>query len=574
MKKRLPLIIIFVVALLGIFAFVRRGKDQEDPIEYHYAKVEKGEVSQSIQATGALVALTSVDVKSKAGGAVLHLAVDEGDVVKKGQLIATIDPADTQASYDQASADLTSSQAKAKQAQDTYELTKLQAVTAVDDARAALDTAKLKLHRVQIESGRQGTLTDRSIDSAQAAYDEAAAQLNKMKQVTLPQTERDTNGAVLQTKQALDTAKAELKRSEDLLAKGYISQSQVDKNKSAAEDANQAYETALQKKRTLKDDLATSLSAQQATVSRLAAALAQSKAQESDKDIAGESLDEAQKAVRAAEINLQKAIDNRRNVQIREADILAARASSIHDKVSVKNAKVQLDSTTVTSPRDGVVTLKYLEEGTIIPPGTSTFAQGTSLVQVSDISQMFVDCTVDEADIGNVKTGQRVKITAEAFKDVPVEGTVLRISPSAVTANNVTTIKVRVKIKPDPKRTVLLVPGMNATCEFITLSKENVLEVPSQAVTNEDGKNYVQVKNAVTGKPEKREVTIGVSGNDNVEIIDGVKEGEEVVTAAIDLVEAQKLQEKMIDAQSGGGLAGGGNRGGRSFGKTATPKKS
>jgi HlyD family secretion protein len=221
----------------------------------------------------------------------------------------------------------------------------------------------------------------------------------------------------------------------------------------------------------------------------------------------------------------------------------------------------------VLSPRDGVVTLKYLEEGTIIPPGTSTFAQGTSLVQVSDVHKMFVDCTVDEADIASVALGQKVRVTTEAYKDTPVWAKVTRISPAAVTLNNVTTVKVRIQLEANAGHKIRLVPGMNATCEFITMSRTNVLKVPSQAIQDDGGKTYVMIKTADPKKPEKRMVTIGKTGNDDVEILDGLKEGEEVVTATIDVQESERIQQALIDAQTGGGLAGA-NRGGRSFGTT------
>ena len=158
MKKRLPLILVFVLALLGICAFVFRGRDSKHDVEYHYAKVERGDVSQSIQATGQLVAFTSVDVKSKAGGIVVYLAVDEGAIVKKGQLIARIDPADTRAGYDQAEADYMSTKAREAQAVDAYKLQVDQSRTDVAGATADLETAQIRLRRAGLQTVRQPNL--------------------------------------------------------------------------------------------------------------------------------------------------------------------------------------------------------------------------------------------------------------------------------------------------------------------------------------------------------------------------------------------------------------------------------
>jgi hypothetical protein len=241
---------------------------------------------------------------------------------------------------------------------------------------------------------------------------------------------------------------------------------------------------------------------------------------------------------------------------------VSAQASTKRNQVAVQNAKVQLDSTTVVAPRDGVVTKKYLEEGTIIPPGTSTFAQGTSLVQISDVTQLYVECAVDEADIASVRDGQKVRIVTEAFPGEFLDGEVTRVNPAADTANNITAIKVRVRLKPQDK--VKITPGMNATCEFITLDKPDVLIAPAQAVkTTGPGKATVRVKAGEKLPPTEKSIEIGETGNDGVEVLSGLKEGEEVVTAEINVAELRDTQKKMQEAQQGGGLAGGGPQGGR-----------
>jgi HlyD family secretion protein len=113
-----------------------------------------------------------------------------------------------------------------------------------------------------------------------------------------------------------------------------------------------------------------------------------------------------------------------------------------------------------------------------------------------------------------------------------------------------------VKILPGAK--FQLLPGMTATCEFLTLEKKGVLLVPSQAVKHDGDKSYVELKNTdPKGKPVRVEVKTGEVGNDGTEILEGLKEGDEVVTATIDLAALRETQEKMQAAQEGGGLMGG-----------------
>jgi uncharacterized membrane protein YgcG len=106
-------------------------------------------------------------------------------------------------------------------------------------------------------------------------------------------------------------------------------------------------------------------------------------------------------------------------------------------------------------------------------------------------------------------------------------------------------------------------PGMTASCEFLTLEKKDVIVVPSQAIIREGDKAFVRIKSKNPLKPDRREVKLGESGNEGTEILSGLEVGVEVVTAEIDLKKLREIQTKMEQAQQGGGLAGG-NRGGPS----------
>jgi len=551
--------IVVLVALVGIVAWFTlfRNKEEALDVEYRYSKVERGELVRSISATGQLVALTTVDVKSKAGGKVVQLLVEEGTVVKKGQTIAIIDPSDTEASYRQAEADLTSAEARAAQAKVNYDLQVATSQTSVADAESALAAARARLARTEMETKRQPDLTRSALQSAQASFDSATENQRKALEVTIPQARRDSAVSLRSAKTAADVAKADLERQTDLLAKGYVSQSTVDRARQTYDNAMANYENAQQRAATLEQELRATERAAQFAVDQARASLAQAKANSSQDAIAQRNLEEARQTVRQAEIALQRAKDNVLTNDARKNDVVASKASTVRSRVTLDNAKVQLDSTTVVAPRDGVVTLKYLEEGTIIPPGTSTFAQGTSLVQISDVTKMYVECAVDEADIGSVQVGQKVRIVTEAYPSEKFEGKVVRVNPAAQTAQNVTAVKVRVEVSQPEDSKVRLMPGLNATCEFITLSKPNVVLVPGQAIQRDGAKSTVKIKSKDPRKPEVREVKVGESGNNGTEVLSGLSEGEEVVTAEIDLKAMRETQQKMQEALQGGGLAGG-----------------
>lgn len=569
MKKRIIWIICLIIACLGIYAFVVRGKKAEPDIQYQYDTVQKGSIVQSISATGILQAKTAVDVKSKAGGEVVMLAVDVGSVVKKGDLIAKIDPKDTQATYDQAAADLAASQARASQAATNFQLQIASSDQGVRNAQVALQQAITRLERTRLQAQQQPAMTSSSLASAQAAYDATMAAQKKVQVVTIPQLKRDSQGALDQAKADQDAAEANYTRQQQLLAKGYVAQAAVDQAKSALEAARSAFNTAQQKMATINQEISAEQQSAATDVEKAQAALAQARATSTDTNVATTNVAEAEENVRLARIALQKAQSDAMNNRVRQEDVVAAKADTVRSKVTVDNAKVQLESTTVVAPRDGVVTTKYLEEGTIIPPGTSTFSQGTSLVQISDISTMYVVCSVDEADVGSVHAGQKVKITTEAFPDQKFRGVVDRVDPAATTASNVTTVSVRVRILPG-RNLPAIKPGMNATCEFITLEKNNVLVVPSQAINNGPNGPYVLLKGPDPKHPIQTPVKVGEEGNDGTEIISGVKEGDQVVTSQLDLAQLKAIQDQMAQDQSqSGGLAGGGMRGPQSRATTS-----
>ncbi|MCW5936394.1 MAG: HlyD family efflux transporter periplasmic adaptor subunit [Fimbriimonadaceae bacterium] len=571
------------VVLLGGIAWyamasgTRGGAD----VEYRYGAVERGELVRSRSSTGVLVPLTQVDVKSKAGGRVIELRVEEGSVVKNGDVIAVIDPEDTRSAYEQAAADLTSAQTRVSQARVTAEMEGKNASIRVRDAQIALDLARINLAKAEERNRAQPTLTEAEVKTAEAALASAQENHRLIREVTNPQGRRQAETDLARARAALATAESEMERQQRLLERGFVAQSAVEQQRATLEAARSSERVAQQRMDTLQAELDAQLRASQARVNQAEEALRQARANTNQVTLTSRDLDQARKAVEQARIDLEKARSDQANVQLRRSDVVSAQASAVRSRVAAQNARVQLESTTVVAPREGVVTLKYLEEGTIIPPGTSTFAQGTSLVQLSDVTQMFVECAVDESDISSVKLGQRTRVIVEAYPGKPLDGLVRKIYPAAETTQSLTTVKVRVEILPQALRRAEaenrpLRPGMNATCEFLELDKKDVLILPQQAIQREDGKTFVKVKGADPMAPIRREVQLGESGNEGVEVLSGLNEGDEVVVAELDLKAMRERQERMTQAEQGGGLgsqgrggpsqsrstAGGGGRGG------------
>ena len=213
----------------------------------------------------------------------------------------------------------------------------------------------------------------------------------------------------------------------------------VDNAKASRDVTKAQVDNAQRKLDTLDREQAASLTAMEARVSQAKAQLANVSATSADIDIrksgyleAQASLKQSQQQVLAARDNLRLAQENMQNVPIKQADILTAKATRMRADAAFTNAKVTLDQTTVTAPAAGIILKKYVEQGTIISSALSFAAAGNNIVQIGDITKMYVDVTVDETDISNVEVGQKVDVTIEAYSTIPFEGKVSRIDPQAL----------------------------------------------------------------------------------------------------------------------------------------------
>ena len=566
MKGKITVVLITLAVLAGGYFAFFRGTNGGKEIEYRYAAVEEGELLKSTSAVGLLVPLTTVDIKSKAGGRIVKLAVEEGTEVQPGDLVAEIDPEDTRSVFEQAAADVRAAQARVATARATANLEAKSSKTSVQDAEIRVRLAEIALSKARENATAQPALTQSAIRTAEAGLRAAQESLRQLRDVDIPQRRSEAQTSLTRTEADLASAKSDLDRQESLYEKGYVALSVVERAKSTYQTALSAAVVARERMRTLESGFSSELRAEEARVAQAEASLRQARTNSNQITIAEQNLKEAQRSLDQAKVALQQSRDNTINVKIRQIDIESAQASAVRSEVTKRNAQVQLDSTRVTAPRAGVVTLKYLEEGTIIPPGTSTFSEGTSIVQISDVTKMFVECSVDETDISTIRVGQRVRVVVEAYPGKRFTGVVRKIFPAAETANAITTIKVRIEItdlaKAKEENTPLR-PGMNATCEFILVEKQKVIVIPSQAVKREGEESYVLVKGSDPKKPLRRAVKLGVTGNDGVEILEGLKVGDEIVIAEIDIASLRDRQERMQAAEQGGGFGSTQRPGGR-----------
>ena len=213
-----------------------------------------------------------------------------------------------------------------------------------------------------------------------------------------------------------------------------------------------------------------------------------------------------------------------------------ARQSVASSQESVRKAETNLGYATITSPIDGVVLSKSVEEGQTV---AASFNTPELFTIAQDLTNMRVIADIDEADIGGVKEGQRVSFTVDAFPDDKFEGSVTQVRQQATTSSNVVTYEVVISA---PNNDLKLKPGLTANVTIFTMEKDNILALPSKALRftpNEallkDGQQIADVEApakvwTLEGNTFKaHRVETGVSNGMMTEIVSGVKEGTEIL---------------------------------------------
>ncbi len=189
-----------------------------------------------------------------------------------------------------------------------------------------------------------------------------------------------------------------------------------------------------------------------------------------------------------AQLNYQEATYNRMKALyeknlIAQADYDQALFNYENSKASLSNARsalsrsnINLEYATITSPIDGVVLNRAVEEGQTV---AASFNTPTLFTIVNDLTQMEVQTSVDEADIGKVKQDQRIEFTVDAYPDMKFEGTVSQVRLQPVTTNNVVTYTV-ILHAPNPDKK--LMPGMTASATIYVDEKANTLTLSGKAL--------------------------------------------------------------------------------------------
>ena len=401
-----------IVVIIAIVASVILLRSRASAVEYTTVPAQSGSLAQTVTASGTLNPQNTISIGTQVSGTIAEIDADFNSHVKKGQVLAKLDPTSLQAALDQAQATLAQSEAQAQASGATASGGPSAIAAAQAQAQAAVATSRVAVA---------------TANASQAAI--ATAETN-----------------VTKAQSALVLAQRTVTRDNQLLAQGYIAQSQADTDKSSEIIAQSALDSA-----------------------RTAVVQAQAQAQASQAQIAQAN---AQASASSAQAGVSDA-----TAQSQAATHEAGVAAIGIQQALVKTAQTNLQHTIITSPVDGTVISRQVSVGQTV---ASSLQTPTLFTIAQDLSKMELDLAVGEPDIGRVTSGDAVSFTVLAYPNRTFTAKVVQVRQNPTTVSNVVTYTVVVYVD---NADGALRPGMTANSTITVAHVDGATIVPLAAFT-------------------------------------------------------------------------------------------
>lgn len=568
--------LVTVVLVIGIPALLlTRFLTSEPEPEYLTEDVERGELVQTVEVVAAVISEKDLELKFPVSGIVDDLLVSEGDVVLASQELARLRSGSLQAAVTAARARLTTASAELRALQ---EGTRPEDITIAEaelrNKQASLDLAQSKYDTAiaQVVKARKKLEVLRSEAQTAAAGEIATASSTITKEISVAQTalgviedvfEDLTLQNIIVQEQPAEYAQMTVQRvaTYDRLNNALSATRNIQDYKDAmaglqtarvhVSDATAVVQRAydfiarqeplglfdFSKKETLRSSLATEKSNTETAYSNINAALKslQDRVASFETKIATEessvvtaegTRDQAQADINTfrTAVQVAQAQLDLKKAGSRKADIDASWGRVQSAKADLEKAQADYDDTILKAPIDGTITKVNLKKGEFTP---GQFSETVAAITILGVSPYRIEVFASEIDIPKVAYEQTSELLLDAYPDRVFLLNVTEIDPAATTIDGVP--KYRVKLDFQESVDDLLKIGMTGDLDIITNSKDDVLYVPGRAVVkNEEGETIVRVLKK-SGEAEDRLVTVGMETITNVEIVDGLEEGETVI---------------------------------------------
>ncbi len=497
---------------------------------YTTAEVTRMDVSSSITGSGTLEAADSYSVTTLIEGSILTADFEEGDEVEEGTILYTIDSSDASNSLEQAEISL-------NQAQRSYN----NQLESQEDLTITAPVAG-QVYSIDVEVGDDvtagetvATIRDSQTMSLEVSFpadDASSFYVGQSATVTLDSTFETLTGTI-----------SEISGTDTVLTGNVIVRTvTIDVSNPGGLSTEQTASAAVGTATSTASGTFT-YKEEETVTAEVSGEVSSIRVSEGDQVSSGQTL--IVLTSDDLDDSLQSASESLRNAEI-----------------SLENQYENLDDYTITSPIKGTIVDKNYNAG-------ETTEANQVLCTIYDLSYLTMTLSVDELDIASIEVGQSVSIVADAVEDTTYTGTVTKVSVAGTSSGSATTYPVTIRID----ETDGLLPGMSVDATIELASAEDVLAIPSAALnrgdtvlvtadspsaangtlvesTTEDGEDYYSV-----------EVTTGVSGDDYIEIVSGLQEGD---TVAYIPTSSSSSEMGMMGGMPGG-MGGGGMGGGPGF---------
>jgi HlyD family secretion protein len=227
--------------------------------------------------------------------------------------------------------------------------------------------------------------------------------------------------------------------------------------------------------------------------------------------------------------NLSSTQSAKSQIEATAVNIKQAETQINLSEISLELSRLDIDDNIIYAPYDGIVLSSTYKEGQYASPGMNA---------ISIISNDFIiKADINEADIVNLKVGQDVEITLDAYPEIKFKGKIIEISRIPTSIGGV--VSFEFLVRPDKENAPELLYGLSASLEITELVSEDILYVPIDSIIEEDGKTYVNLV-AEDGNVKKTEVVTGAFNYEFIEIRSGLSEGDTVLISSINYGELIK----------------------------------
>lgn len=544
--KKTSILVAIVLLIVGYYSYKSLTSTASE-VRYVTGSVEKGTIVSSITGTGQVGSAHQIDLKAKGSGDVVFVAANEGQDVKAGTLLVSLDATDARKNVRDAEVSLQSAQIsldKLKAPAD--KLTMVQAENALssatesrhkayDDGINTISGTYLDLPSVM--SGLQdivyGTTVSRGVQDNLSAYADMVKMFDDGK---ITSYKEDVSKKYILARASYDKSFADYKASsrfsdatstETLINNTYDSVKIIaDSVKSTNDMLNYVKDVLTQHNLNIPSYLTSHQNLLNSYTSQTNSHLL-------DLYNIKTSISGANRTI----VEKNEQLDNLKT-GADALDLESAELSVKQRENALLDAKETLSNYYIVAPFDGTVAKIKVKKADSVSSGTA--------VATFITKQMMATITLNEVDVAKVKVGQRATMTFDAIDELTITGKVTSVDTVGIVSQGVVTYTVEIGLDTDDQR---IKPGMSVSASIITDVKQDTLLVPNSAVKSSNGSYYVEMFStplisassttpSLQGTPSKIApnkitVEVGISNDSDTEIISGVKEGDQVVTKTV-----------------------------------------